>query len=102
MKSILNWIKGLPWAVAKSLTQMLSSILFRKEDHSTSGETGYQALKVKKHQLDPTYQLTTDDHKWLIAERFINALFFWDKNHCYKSIEWDEVNDDPTNYPKPD
>ena len=24
--------------------------------------------------------------------RFINAIFFWQKNHVIESIEWDEIN----------
>ncbi len=53
-------------------------LLNGSEDHTISGRVGYKAHKTKKRG-------------WLLAEKFINTLFFFDKNHCYNSIEWDEV-----------
>ena len=53
-------------------------LLNGSEDHTISGRVGYKALTTKKY-------------RWLLAEKFINALFFFDENHCYNSIEWDEV-----------
>lgn len=48
------------------------------EDHTISGRVGHKAHTTKKR-------------RWLILEKIINTIFFFDKNHCYKSIEWDEV-----------
>lgn len=53
-------------------------ILDGSEDHSISGRVGYEAL-------------TTGKKNWLRAEKAINTLFFWDKDHCRNSIEWDEI-----------
>jgi len=53
-------------------------LLNGSEDHTISGRVGYKANTTKKR-------------RWLLAEKFINVLFFFDKNHCYNSIEWDEV-----------
>lgn len=53
-------------------------ILNGSEDHTISGRVGYKAFKTKQR-------------KWLVLEKIINAIFFFDKNHCYNSIEWDEV-----------
>ena len=53
-------------------------ILNGHEDVTISGRVGYKAY-------------TTKEKKWIYAERFINALFFWDHNHCFNSIEWDRA-----------
>ena len=54
-------------------------LLNGNEDHTISGRVGYKANKTKKK-------------RWLFAEKVINTLFWFDKNHCYNSIEWDEVS----------
>lgn len=48
------------------------------EDHTISGRVGYRAKKTKKWY-------------WLALEKIINTLFWFDKNHCRSSIEWDEI-----------
>lgn len=53
------------------------AILNGSEDHTTSGRVGYKAK-------------TTGKKHWLLAERIIDALFWFDKDHCRKSIEEDE------------
>lgn len=53
-------------------------LLNGSEDHTISGRVGFKALITKKK-------------RWLIAEKVINTIFFFDKNHCYNAIEWDEV-----------
>lgn len=53
-------------------------ILNGSEDHTISGRVGYMSL-------------TTDKKRWKYAEKFIDALFFFDPNHCYNSIEYDEI-----------
>ena len=53
-------------------------ILNGSEDHTISGRVGYRAYTTKKR-------------RWLLLEKIINGIFFFDENHCYKSIEWDEV-----------
>ena len=47
-------------------------------DHTISGRVGYMSLTTKKLH-------------WVVLEAVINTLFFFDKNHCYESIEWDEI-----------
>lgn len=53
-------------------------ILNGSEDHTISGRVGYKAHTTKKK-------------RWLFLQKVIDAVFFFDKNHCYNSIEWDEV-----------
>ncbi len=53
-------------------------ILNGSEDHTISGRVGYKAHFTKKK-------------RWLFLQKAIDAVFFFDKNHCYNSIEWDEV-----------
>lgn len=48
------------------------------EDHTISGRVGYKAV-------------TVGGWPWLLAERVINTIFFFDPDHCKNSIEWDEV-----------
>ena len=52
------------------------------EDHTISGRTGYKAM-------------TTGKWYWLAAEKFIDTLFFWQKNHCRNAIEGDEYLEFP-------
>ena len=54
-------------------------VLGGSEDHTISGRVGFKAY-------------TTQKRGWIIAEKIINAIFWFDPNHCYKSIEWDEVS----------
>lgn len=51
-------------------------ILNGDEDHTISGRVGAKALITQKWY-------------WLWTEKFINTLFWFDKDHCYNSIEWD-------------
>ena len=53
-------------------------ILNGSEDHTISGHVGYKAIYC-------------GNWYWLVAEKIINAIFFFDKDHCFTSIEWDEV-----------
>ena len=53
-------------------------LLNGSEDHTISGRVGYKAL-------------TTQKKRWLYAEKFINTLFWFDKDHCRESIEYDEI-----------
>jgi hypothetical protein len=59
--------------------QFLNVLLLNgSEDHTISGRVGYKALMTnKKH--------------WRLAEKIINTIFWFDKDHCYTSIEWDEI-----------
>jgi len=62
-----------------SIDQLFNVLLFNgDEDHTISGMVGYKAFTTKKR-------------RWLIAESIINTIFWLDKNHCYNSIEWDEI-----------
>ena len=53
-------------------------LLNGSEDHTISGRVGYKSLTTRKR-------------KWIYAEKFIDALFFFDANHCFNSIEYDEI-----------
>lgn len=62
-----------------ALDQLFNVLLLNgSEDHTISGRVGYKAM-------------TTDKWHWKFAEKFINTLFWFDDNHCYNSIEWDEI-----------
>ncbi|GEK08949.1 PH domain-containing protein [Pseudoalteromonas peptidolytica] len=59
----------------------LANVVFLNgsEDHTISGRVGHKAK-------------TTNKWYWLALEKFINILFFFDKNHCRRSIERDELH----------
>ena len=77
LKAILNRL----CIVAYGLDQLASGIIFLKPDHTVSGEVGYAEYCGKK---------------WgVVAALIINAIIFWHRNHCYESIEWDEVDKKP-------
>ncbi len=62
-----------------SIDQFFNVLLLNgSEDHTISGRVGYKALTTKKK-------------RWLYAEKLINTLFWFDKNHCRESIEYDEI-----------
>jgi len=62
-----------------SVDQFFNVLLLNgSEDHTISGRVGYKALTTRKKC-------------WLYAEKIINALFWFDKNHCRESIEYDEI-----------
>lgn len=52
-------------------------ILNGYEDHTISGRVGY-------------YSYTTGKWYWRWPETVINILFYFEPDHCYKNIEWDE------------
>jgi len=54
-------------------------VLNGNPDQTVSGHVGYKSW-------------TTGKTRWRVAEKFINTLFWFDPNHCRKSIDWDEVN----------
>lgn len=63
-----------------AIDQVFNVLLLNgNEDHTISGRVGFKAH-------------TTRQWYWLIAERFINTLFWFDPDHCRTSIEWDRVN----------
>jgi len=65
--------------VLLAIDQLFNVVLLNgSEDMTISGKVGYNALTTKKK-------------RWVIAEKAINTLFFFQPNHCYESIEWDEV-----------
>ena len=53
-------------------------LLNGSEDHTISGRVGYMSL-------------TTSKKRWAYAEKLIDTLFFFDPNHCFNSIEYDEI-----------
>lgn len=63
----------------RSLSQTANAwLLGGNEDHTISGHVGHMAK-------------TTHKLRWLLAEKLINTLFWFDKNHCRTSIELDEL-----------
>ena len=67
------------WRLLVAFDQLLNVVLLNgSEDHTISGRVGYKARLGKR--------------RWLIAEKIINTVFWFDPNHCRKSIEWDEIN----------
>ena len=67
------------WRLMLALDQLFNVLLLNgNEDHTISGRVGYKAL-------------TTNAWYWLVLEKIINTIFFFDKDHCRSSIEWDEV-----------
>ena len=56
------------------LDQGLNTLLGGDPDHTISGRVGYHATLGKPWALK--------------AEKWINALFFWQEDHCKKAIEW--------------
>ncbi|TMO97538.1 hypothetical protein [Pseudoalteromonas ruthenica] len=62
-----------------AIDQLFNVLLLNgDEDHTISGRVGYKAMQTNKWY-------------WLALEKVINAIFFFDKDHCRSSIEWDEV-----------
>jgi len=58
--------------------QDINALFNGNPDQSISGRVGYMALTTKKRP-------------WLIAQKIINAVFFFQENHCYNEIEWDRI-----------
>lgn len=64
-----------------SIDQFFNVLLLNgSEDHTISGRVGYKALTTKKRG-------------WLIAEKVINTLFFFEPDHCRNAIEYDELTE---------
>jgi hypothetical protein len=66
--------------VLVGLDQLFNTILLGgSPDHTISGRVGHKAFTTKKWY-------------WLALQGIINKIFFFQDNHCYRSIEWDEVD----------
>lgn len=73
------------WRVLIAIDQLLNALLGGRPDHTISGRVGYHAKQGKR---------------WARAARFIlDRLFWFDPDHCYKSIEWDEVDKPLAKFP---
>lgn len=53
-------------------------VLNGSPDHTISGRVGYKSMSTGKR-------------RWRWAESFIDTLFFFEPDHCSRSIEHDEV-----------
>ena len=74
--SLLKAIANRLFVILLALDQLVCGVIWLRPDHTISGEVGYAAMQGKR---------------WAImAQRFIDS-FFGD-GHCFKSIEWDEIN----------
>lgn len=70
-----SWLKRL----ALSIDQFVNVLLFNgDEDHTISGRTGY-------------YYKYSPNLFWRALRGLVNALFFWQQDHCDESIEFKEV-----------
>ena len=54
--------------------QTVNTFLGGDPDHTISGRIGYHATLGKPWALK--------------AEKWVNAIFFWQEDHCKKAIEW--------------
>lgn len=73
--------KGYTLRLMIAIDQVFNVLLLNgSEDHTISGRVGYKALVTHKK-------------RWLYAEKIINTLFWFDKDHCRESIEYDEIRD---------
>ena len=62
-----------------AVDQLFNVILLNgSPDHTISGRVGWKAH-------------TTKGKVWVLLEKGINTLFWFQEDHCYNSIEWDEV-----------
>ncbi len=62
-----------------SIDQFFNVLLLNgNEDQTISGRVGYRSYATGKWY-------------WLVLEKIIDTVFFFDKGHCKKSIEWDRV-----------
>lgn len=65
-------------SIFESSDQDINAIFGGNVDHTISGRVGYLAQ-------------TTGKTKWLVIEKIINTLFWFDPNHCRKYIEYDRL-----------
>lgn len=63
-----------------AIDQLGNTVCDGNPDETISSRVGRNALAGKKWAL--------------IAEKVINALFWFQPNHCRSHIEWDEVSSD--------
>ena len=71
--------QGYIMRVLIALDQFFNVLLLNgNPDHTISGRVGYHSHK-------------TGEWYWVLMEKVINTLFWFDDNHCYNAIEWDEV-----------
>lgn len=63
--------------VLLAFDQFVNAVFGGRPDHTISGRTGLAAEEGKPFGL--------------AFERLVNALLFFDPDHCRRSIEWDEV-----------
>lgn len=62
------------WKVAIALDQLLNTLLAGWPDETLSSRT-YRLANLADCKKK----------RWVIAEKVINAIFFWQKDHCYQS-----------------
>lgn len=75
----MNKVKSYLFRIMIAIDQLGNVLLLNgSEDQTISGHVGYKAY-------------ITHRKRWLILQYIINKMFWFDVEHCYKSIEWDEV-----------
>ncbi len=60
-----------------AIDQLINAICFGLPDETISSRVGRAAIRGNRLALH--------------LEAIINALFFWDRDHCRRRIEWDEA-----------
>jgi hypothetical protein len=70
---IRDWFIGILY----SIDQLANKATLGSPDHTISGRVGYSGIKGRISAL--------------VFEVYINAMFFWQDNHCRNAIEYDEV-----------
>lgn len=66
--------------VLVAIDQLGNTLLGGRCDHTISGRIGINAIRGKKWAL--------------VCEKVVNAMFFWEDDHCRSAIEYDEVDKD--------
>ena len=73
--------KGYTLRLMIAIDQVFNVLLLNgSEDHTIRGSV-------------TSTTLVTRNKRWLYAEKIINTLFWFDKDHCRESIEYDEIRD---------
>jgi len=71
---LMQWIKTWIFKLLCLMSQIINALILNGEPDQTISSRAYALSNVKK---------------WAWVEGFINFIFFWEENHCYKSWRLD-------------